>query len=107
MRKAEKILLVASLAVIPLFFSDPALAASEQTSVGITFYDPSPVPHNQGSKPTPKTQAATSPKQAEHAYPKTGSKSDRWLFSLIGLELLIIDGLLVFQRKGGKKQHEQ
>lgn len=110
MRKAERILLIASLAAIALFFSVPALAVSDQTSVGISFYDSSPVPHNQQEAVTTQKQSANflKPERRNTSYPKTGSKRTSLLFYVIGLELLVIDWLLVRQRsKGERTPHDE
>mgnify|MGYP001178034951 CR=1 FL=1 len=108
-RKAEILVLMIPI-FAALFFSAPSLAETSQTTAGIRFYDSNPVPHNQvAGNPSGKQHSILyEPDVKNGHYPKTGSKQDGILFSIIGVELLIILLLFIFlRRKEGDKHDRQ
>lgn len=106
-RKAEILVLVIPI-VAALFFSAPSLAETSQTTAGIRFYDSNPVPHNQlaGEASGKQHSVLYEPNEKTGTYPKTGSKQDSILFSIIGFELLIILLLLIFRRRKEGDKHD-
>lgn len=152
--------IVVVLMVAGLFVPLTSFAGTVETTAGIRFIDPSPVPHNDlANNPGQKGQTGgngtggngqfnpgetslanngtdgfTPPNQgqpaqntvypitkgaadstgnglldkiAAHAYPKTGSLEDWWLYAIPGIELLLILLLVLIKRAKEEKTNEE
>lgn len=142
--------IVVSLMVAGLFAPLTSFAETIETTAGIRFIDPSPVPHNDqtidhgqedpqssNNQNQPGSHAAVTtsnnglaqnmPNQnavypitkgtdstgnslldrLAHAYPKTGSIEDNWLYLIAGIELLLILLLVITKRAKGEKTNEK
>lgn len=105
----KKWLLLGGLGVVLLFNGWQMVYASEDatSNASIVFYDtaPTPNPPTNGNEQT--VNAPIKKPSINQTLPKTNEKNDQWLFSIIGIELVVLAWLLFWKRRKEGEEDEQ